>query len=548
MPGGAMSRYDDTDGAGRQETRRGKRNGKGKGKGNAGADSTAGVSGQASRSGNAEISGKAGVSGKAGRSGKRKHSLGMRIAGGMAIALTCTLVAGALYAYEKYGVAWDDINRVDVSQDLQAATRPPQYGDALNLLMIGSDTRSGENGKIGGADPGARSDTVMVVHISPGRHSVVVLSFPRDSVVPVLQCAPEDGTTGQQAEPGQVEQLNSTFAYGGPGCLWHTIEQTTHIRINDFLELTFVGFEKVINGIGGVNVCLPYSVDDPMSGLHLPAGRHHIYGSQALAFWRTREDLGQGSDLQRIERDQLLMVALLHGIEKNNLLKNKTKMLDVLTNTARADAITMDSGMTTGKVLEIAQSLDGLSPKSVQFVEVPVVTYPLNDNWVQWAPQDNGLFAAIAHNSKLPKAAPKKPGTAPVLDSVSPASVKVEVLNGTETGGLAGTTGTGLSSAGFDVLGESDADNADYTSSVIEYRTAAALPAARTLEARLGDVILRKTSTVPRGTIDLIIGSSFTGLKSASKTPAQNVSNLSKAFGGITGSANICHNSAAFSS
>jgi len=389
--------------------------------------------------------------------------------------------------------------------------------------MIGSDTRSGENGKIGGADPGARSDTVMVVHISPGRHSVVVLSFPRDSVVPVLQCAPEDGTTGQQAEPGQVEQLNSTFAYGGPGCLWHTIEQTTHIRINDFLELTFVGFEKVINGIGGVNVCLPYSVDDPMSGLHLPAGRHHIYGSQALAFWRTREDLGQGSDLQRIERDQLLMVALLHGIEKNNLLKNKTKMLDVLTNTARADAITMDSGMTTGKVLEIAQSLDGLSPKSVQFVEVPVVTYPLNDNWVQWAPQDNGLFAAIAHNSKLPKAAPKKPGTAPVLDSVSPASVKVEVLNGTETGGLAGTTGTGLSSAGFDVLGESDADNADYTSSVIEYRTAAALPAARTLEARLGDVILRKTSTVPRGTIDLIIGSSFTGLKSASKTPARHL-------------------------
>src|ERR1700735_1113955 len=532
-----MSRNDDTDGAAGQERHRVNRSAGPK------------VSGTARGKGK----GKPGGSGSPAGS-RRKYSLAMRIAGGIAITLTCALVAGALYAYEKYGVAWDAITRVNVSQDLANGSRPPQYGDALNLLLIGSDSRSGRNGRIGGADQGARSDTVMVVHISPGRHSVVVLSFPRDTVVPILSCAPEAGTPGQQDQPGQIEQLNTSFANGGPGCLWHTIEQTTHIRLTNFLELTFVGFEQVIDGIGGVTVCLPYAVHDPMSGLHLPAGRHHVYGAQALAFWRTREDLGLGSDLQRIERDQLLMVALLHGIEKNNLLKDRTRMLDVLTSTARSGAFTTDSGMTTGKVLEIAESLNGLSPNAVQFIETPVVPYPPNVNWVEWTPQDSGLFRAIARNSTLPKAAKAtKPSTTPVLASVSPASVKVEVLNGTHVDGLAGTTGTSLSALGFADLAQSDADNSDYADSVIEYRSAAALPAAQTLEARLGDVILRKTSTLPPGTIDLILGSTFTGLKTAQKPSTDTAStpkvrNLAKAYGGITGNTSICNNSAAFAS
>jgi LCP family protein required for cell wall assembly len=485
-----------------------------------------------------------------GAGGRPKPSLRKRITGATAITLTCGLVAAVLYVYEKYGVAWDDINRVDVSNDL--ADRPPQYGDALNVLLIGSDTRSGRNGRIGGrVTGGARSDTVMLVHISPGRHSVAVLSFPRDSVVPIDKCAPEAGTAGQQAQPGQVEQLNSTFAFGGPGCLWHTLEQSTGIRIDDFVELTFVGFEKVINGIGGVSVCVPYAVNVPDSRLRLPAGRHHVGGAEALAFWRAREGIGLNSDLQRIYRDQLLMVALLHGIEKNRLLHSRTKMLSVLTDVARSRAITMDTGLTTGKALRIAESLGGLSPKSVQFIEVPTVPYPPNPlAWVQWAPQDTGMFRAIAHNATLPKKKAKKgknhknanrSGPAPVLTSVRPADVRVEVLNGTTAAGLASTTGTSLSGRGFDVLGASDASNADYTNSVIEYGSAAQLPAARTLAAQLGDVTLQQAAGPQPGVLDLILGSTFTGLSARpKKVTTQKVGNLAQAYGGITGNAKIC--------
>ena len=328
-----------------------------------------------------------------------KYSSAMVITGSISIVVTLALVIGSLYFYKRYRDVWDSIGRINVSKDL--VKRPPKYGTALNVLLIGSDTRKGKNGKIGGYTPGARSDTVMVLHLSPGRHDAVVLSFPRDSVVPILHCAPIDGTPGQQAQPGQVEQINSTFSFGGPGCLQETLEQTTHIRLDDFIQLTFVGFEKIINDIGGVDVCLPQAVNVPDSGLDLSQGRHHIYGSQALAFWRSREGLGMGSDLQRIQRDQFLMVALLHGIEKSGMLRSPTKMVSVITDAA--SAMHTDTGLTPGRMLQIAESLRGVPTKSVQFVEVPTVPYVFNNNWVQWTPQDDQLFSALAHDIKLPK-------------------------------------------------------------------------------------------------------------------------------------------------
>ncbi|HEY2552286.1 MAG TPA: LCP family protein [Streptosporangiaceae bacterium] len=483
--------------------------------------------------------------------GKRRHSLRMRVTGWTAVVLTGVLVVGSLAAYAKYRSIWDSIAKIDVFQDLN--NRPPQYGNALNILLIGSDTRSGGNGKIGGHDQGARSDTVMVVHISPGRKGAVVLSLPRDSVVPVLQCAPEAGTPGQTAEPGQIEQLNSTFGFGGPGCLWKTIEATTHIRINDFVELTFVGFEKVINRIGGVTVCLPEAVHDPKSRLHLSRGRHHIFGSQALAFWREREAVGLGSDLQRIQRDQFLMASLLQGIEKSGLLGSPSKMLAVIDATAKAKALAMDSGMTISQVVRIAASMKGVGPGSVQFIEAPTVTYPANPNWVEWPSTDDALFSAIAHNSTLPKKIKPAPGQTPkhkpVLASVSPDKVKVEVLNGTNTSGLAGDTATDLTSRSYDVLGSSNATTQDYTSSVIEYSSRAERAAAMTLKSAIPHVTLQRDPSVEAGTVNLILGSSFTGLNVQNGNSKQtSVNGLTRQFGGIKGNARICKDQHAFSS
>jgi LCP family protein required for cell wall assembly len=465
--------------------------------------------------------------------------------------LAIAVVGGSLYAYSKYRSIWDAIEHVNTSGDLNGTKRPFEDPNALNLLMIGSDTRTGKNGQIGGhvGISGQRSDTVMVVHISPGAKRAVVLSFPRDSVVPVLSCKRQldsQGRTvaaGQTAEPGQVEQINATFANGGPGCLWKTIEQTAHIRINHFLELTFTGFEKVINNLGGVSICLPEAVDDPMSGLHLSRGRHHVWGREALAFWRTREDLGEGSDLQRIERDQFLMASLVQGIEHKGLLTSLTKMESVV----QIAAHNMSTDITNlTDMLHLAEIIRHVKAGGIQFIEVPTVTYEPNPNWVQWSSQAPQLFSAIAHDTKLPKSKKgAKKGTPATLDVASPSAVNVEILNGSGLQNQAAEASTDLTNRGFNVLGSGNANNFQYTNSVIEYSSPRMLPAVRALKADLDNVETLRMPGIKAGSVDLILGSTFKSLKSATAKKTS-TSTLTKTFGGIKGNVNVCADKSAF--
>jgi LCP family protein required for cell wall assembly len=486
----------------------------------------------------------------------RRHTSSTLILGSLAVLMAVVLVGGSLAVYVKYRTAWDGINRIDVAGDLQGK-RPPVDPNALNILVIGSDSRAGVNGRIGGRAgvAGQRSDTVMVLHIAPGAHQIVVLSIPRDSVVPILSCTPEDGTTGQTAQPSDViEQINASFAYGGPGCLWKTTEQITGIHINDFVELTFIGFESVINALHGVEVCLPAAVHDPVSHLNLNAGQQHIDGKQALAFWRTREDLGEGDDPQRIERDQFLMASLLQGIEHSGLLKSPSTMLRVIDTLTGHGFVTTDSALSPDRMLRLAEDLRGISTESVQFVTVPWTNYTGNAqwidsaeapsdgnaNWIQWVqPQANDLFKAISTDTKLPKPAKIR------VKPVKPASVAVKVLNGTTTGGLGATTATDLASRGFDVVGAAgNAPSQNYGDTVIEYRSAAGAPAAQTLAALFTNVRLKLDPHLKSATLHLILGSTFTGIKAASSNSG--ISSLAKTYGGIKGNTNICNDSSAF--
>jgi LCP family protein required for cell wall assembly len=478
--------------------------------------------------------------------GRRHASVWVIVTGWMAAVLVAVLVIAALGAYVKYRTVWDSIKRVDVTS---LGKQPPKFNNAENILLLGSDTRTGRNGTIGGHDGCNCSDTVMLLHISPGHHRVTVISVPRDTMVPVLACPPSDGTTGQQAgAAGQLERINATLSYGGPGCTWKTLDAVTGIHVDHFIQLDFTGFEKVIDDIGGVNVCLPFAVDNPRSGLRLTAGRHHIRGAQALAFWRTREDLGMGSDLQRIQRDQLLMASLVQGIERSGLLNSPTKILGVVKDAA--DAMTTDSGLDQSTMLKIADSLRGLSSHSVQFVTAPNVAYaadPAAEVELQ-QPLASQLFHAIAHDTKLPKAKKKTAGatTTPVL-TTAPSKVNVNVLNGAGISGLAGQASSDLTSRGFHVVSTGDASTTGYVNPVIEYASAADLPAVSTLKAQLSSVKVEKNTSLMPGTVELIVGSSFTGLAApSSASPAPRVSNLSAAYGGITGSANICKDTSAF--
>jgi LCP family protein required for cell wall assembly len=492
------------------------------------------------------------------RPGSRHYSLGMVLAGWVAVALAVVLVSGTLYGYAKYRDVLDGIN-TQVLKDL--GNRPPKLNNALNILVIGSDSRSGRNGKIGGYAAGQRSDSVMVAHISPGGGRITVLSFPRDTVVPIYRCPSEPGFAGQSYQPGAVEQLNASFSDGGANCLWKTIEHTTHIHLDNFIQLNFTGFISVINAVGGVPVCLPTAIHKThYDRLKLSAGRHVLKGYKALQFWRLREDFGLGSDLQRIQRDQLLMVGLVQKILKTGILRSLPKTWAIINDITKAHALTTDTGLTTNRIVQIARSVSGISRKNINFIRVPVVTYPNNPNWVELdATQAPKLFDAIERDRALPTTAgPSKGngtkgstgkkstnGQPPKL--LSATKVSVNVLNGSGVQGIAGDTAIALGDRGFHIVSTASATSSttgapdySYTKSVVEYAGRADLSAAVTVASQLpsgSGVVLRQVSSITAGTVTLILGSDFTKL---GPLPSEPVGNLAQQYGGYQANANPC--------
>jgi LCP family protein required for cell wall assembly len=472
--------------------------------------------------------------------------------GGIAIVAMVGVVGTSLVAYAQYRSVLGSINRENVSAAM-LGHRPP-YTAGLNILVIGSDSRAGLGHKFGAGVQGARSDTSMLLHIAPGHTRADIISFPRDSMVPVLACSNDgQGHAGQAAQPGQFERLNATFSAGGAPCLWRTLEQTTGIRIQHFVEVNFAGFQSIVNDVGGVPVCLPFAINNAQSRLHLAAGKHVVNGAQALAFVRLREDIGEGSDTQRIQRQQYFLAAVMQKLKSTGLLGQPSRIFAVVRDVAKS--LTTDSGLDLNTMLRVATSMKSLSSSAVQFLTVPVVPYPGDPaaelSWEQ--PQADRLFRAVEADRELPAAAKGKKAKAAKVPTVSPAKVSVNVLNGSGVTGIAGSTAAALTAKGYKVTGTGPAPNYAFTSNVIEYSSAAQLPQVNTLKSLFSSVAVKQDAALGTNSITLILGSSFNGLSTASgsasgsaKSASQKLNSLAKSYGGITANTNICSDSAAF--
>src|SRR5438552_485399 len=316
------------------------------------------------------------------RSGKR-HVLRW-----VAVAAVVVVAGGTLGAYLKYRAVYDSITRVTVPSTA-LGHRPPVYSTTSeNILVYGDDTRSGLTPHQqfvlhAGHDQTNNTDTIMLVHISPGHHGITAVSIPRDTMVPVYECPSGPGYTGQQANPAGAVQINSLLQIGGPTCLWKTVEQMTGVRIDHFIGIGLLGFVKVVNDLGGVNVCVPFNVNDTVSGLNLKSGEQHITGIQALAFWRTREDLGDGSDLQRIQRDQFMSAQVVKGVLHSGLLSNPIRLLRVVSDAAAS--MTTDAGMPA--VNTLMKQLTNVTSLQVPSLTPGTVDLILGSDFTGLAPQ-----------------------------------------------------------------------------------------------------------------------------------------------------------------
>ncbi|TDC64580.1 LytR family transcriptional regulator [Actinomadura sp. GC306] len=429
---------------------------------------------------------------------------GWRILGWVCIGMSVLMVVGSLTAYGVYRQAFGNISHEDVNARL-GPDRPKKLNKALNILLLGSDTRTGANAKYGRqlkSDP-PRSDTMILLHLSPGGGQAMAISFPRDLMVRMPSCK---GESGQVYPAEERAQINSAFTKGGAACVIKTIESISNIRVDHFMQVDFNGFKSITNAIGGVPVCLPKAVNDPKSKLRLGAGKHNIKGETALAYVRVRHGLGDGSDLDRIKRQQKFMGALANKALSAGVISNPKKLLALMN--AVTKSLTTDSELTPQVMMDIAQEMQGVSSGKLRFVTVPSGPDPLDPNRVALSANAQPFFAAVRSD----KTVPEKPKAG--AQRIPPNQVRVRVFNGSGIDGQASRVADDLESQGFQVTVGGNAPSLTATTRVLygsgadqHSKTLAALiPSNPRPAARSGGT---------PGIVDLVVGRDWTNLKSA---------------------------------
>ncbi len=293
--------------------------------------------------------------------------------------------------------AWVVTTYISAGLDrLDAGTSGTPTSGPVNILVVGIDTRGGlthrQEARLHvGNDPGANTDTMMLVHIPADHESVQVVSLPRDSWVSI---------------PGHgMNKINAAYGIGGPALMVSTVEQATGLNINDYVEVDFLGFVDVINALGGVNVCLPYAVDDSYSGLDLSAGLHHVDGVTALEFARDRHSFAT-SDLARISDQQQLLSSAFTEATQSGVLANPVRLHEVLASVTAA--VRVDQGF---NLIDLADELRGLRASDVSFTTVPIATAdyqtPTGESAVLW---NQPAAAALFHRLQTDTAQSRSPG------------------------------------------------------------------------------------------------------------------------------------------
>lgn len=309
------------------------------------------------------------------------------------------------------------IPRVDAFEGLE--NRPKKESSAVNYLIVGSDTREGlsreeiKRLRVGGTDvaAGKRSDTMLLIHISKKRDKAAIISIPRDSYALI----PEHNNSQGKVIPAAYSKINSAYNWGGAPLLIETLESMSDLRIDHYVELNFVGFVRMVDALGGVEICTKKDIDDPKSHLTLPAGTHVLDGVDSLKFVRTRVFDGLG-DLGRMKRQQEFVSAMLRKATSAGVLLNPVKMVDFIN--SALDSVVTDEGLSQGDLLTLGKQLRNLSASNVRTLTIPLKYYNYNKNGVSaavlWDPVlAPELFERIKNDEALIEEVRPNPSSSP---------------------------------------------------------------------------------------------------------------------------------------
>jgi LCP family protein required for cell wall assembly len=489
--------------------------------------------------------------------GPRRGAHSAVIVGRVAAALIAVLalaLTGAAWQWQS--VKNGNLNRVSALDPNSRDILDPnaQFGDE-NFLIVGTDSRIGDNSGMGAGTiddaAGSRSDTIMLVNIPADRKRVVAVSFPRDLAITPIKCEPWDPQTGKYGpitdpespmyglEEAYTEtKLNSAYAVGGPKCLVKVIQKMSGLSINRFMAVDFAGFSKMVDALGGVEVCTTEPLEDYELGTVLAnAGPQLIDGHTALQYVRARQVVTEtNGDYGRIKRQQLFLSSLLRSLISKDTFFSLSKLNNVVNmfiNDSYVDNID------TRDLVDLGQSIQGVNAGRITFVTVPTVGYA--DEYGNETPRDDdmrALFDAIINDDPLPEEktadntpVPQSPESTPApsdtndgrtVEAVTtdPGDVTVRVSNSTGESGLAATAASELQQHGF-VVTDPDDYPAPLTSTTVFYSSGNE-QAAATVASAFAEHTIELVSGMG-DEVRVVLGSDFhsVGAPSPSGSPVQ---------------------------
>jgi LCP family protein required for cell wall assembly len=332
----------------------------------------------------------------------------------------------------------------DAQTDEQVAgVLDPVAAGGRTFLVVGSDSRSGLDDLENFGDfPGARSDVIMLVKVDPGGSAVTMLSLPRDLWVSI---------------PGHGEdKINAAYALGGPSLTVETIRSNFDISINHYVEIDFVGFQALVDELGGITIDFPHAARDTKSGLDVEAGEQTLGGSQALAFARSRQyqEYQNGTwrsvdanDIGRTRRQQEVMRALLARLKSPSSITEAGGLASSV-----SQHMTIDSNLAEASVASMVWDFRGIITGSVDGMTLPTTEGTIGGSSVRLVeePEASEMLAAF------------QTGTVSVDRSLT-----LEVLNGSSRNGAAGEMSDRLQGLGFEVASVGNAGSNGYGQTIV---------------------------------------------------------------------------------
>jgi LCP family protein required for cell wall assembly len=310
---------------------------------------------------------------------------------------------------------------------------------------------------------------MMLVSINPKDMSVSILSVPRDLWLEIPHPNHEKDRINTAHYWGETE----SYPGGGPALAMKTVQYNFGVPVHYYVRLNFLGFERMIDYIGGIDVDVPVTIDDEKyptedngyEHLYIPAGRNHFDGAMALKYARTRRGTGDG-DFSRMERQQQVILAILDKVSR---LKNLPQLIGQAPNLLREMGDSVETNIPVNEMFALAQLGQQVARDNIQ---TATINRDMTDDW--WTP--NGELVLLYDRAKArpviddlfsdPTPVAEVTQTSPA-EQLGAESARIAVYNGTTVDGLAANIQSFLTMQGMDVIRIGNADRADYGRTII---------------------------------------------------------------------------------